>query len=72
MHFGQVRTKQEDGTVEKVDVEKTALEAIANDVLTLWDEFAEQVDQANMMFTRVIRKRGSFIIWNAGGTGQKH
>jgi hypothetical protein len=72
MHFGQVRTKQEDGTVEKVDVEKTALEAIANVVLTLWDEFAEQVDQANMMFTRVIRKRGSFIIWNADGTGQKH
>jgi hypothetical protein len=33
MHFGQVRTKQEDGTVEVVNVEKAALQTIAGDVL---------------------------------------
>ena len=51
MHFGQVRTKQEDGTVEVVDVEKATLEAIADDVLTLWDKFAEQVGQTPILWS---------------------
>lgn len=72
VHFGQVRTKQEDGTVEVVNLQKAALQTIAGDVLGLWDEFAEQVDRANMMFTGVIRKRGSFFIWDADGRLQKH
>ena len=72
MHFGKPRTKKEDGTVEVVSVEKADLEAIANDVLDLWDEFAEQAHQAQLMVNWVIRKRGSFIIWNADGTFQKH
>jgi hypothetical protein len=72
MHFGQVRTKQEDGTVTVVDVEKAALEAIADDVLAVWDQFAEQVGQADLMVKWAIRKRGSFIIWNTDGTLQSH
>jgi hypothetical protein len=72
VHFGQVRTKQEDGTVEVVNVEKADLQTIADDVLALWDEFADQVDRANMMVAWVIRKRGSFMIWDADGTFQKH
>ena len=35
MHFGQARTKREDGTVEVVNVEKADLQAIADDVLGL-------------------------------------
>ena len=32
MHFGQARTKREDGTVEVVNVEKADLQAIAGDL----------------------------------------
>ncbi len=46
MHFGQVRTKQHGGTQVSVPVEQADLEAIANDVLALWDQFAEDVDRA--------------------------
>ena len=37
MHFGQVRTKQ------RVAAEQADLEAIADDVLALWDQFAERL-----------------------------
>lgn len=37
MHFGQVRTKQ------RVAAEQANLEAIADDVLALWDQFAERL-----------------------------
>jgi hypothetical protein len=71
MHFGQVRTKQEDGTQVRVAVEQADLEAIANDVLTLWDQFAEEVKKANLMGGLQMPKRGSFKTWNVDGTSTR-
>jgi hypothetical protein len=70
LHFGQVRTKQEDGTQVRVGVELPDLEAIVNDVLALRDQFAEEVKNANLMGSLQMPKRGSFKIWNVDGTFQ--
>jgi hypothetical protein len=70
MHFGQVRTKQEDGTQVRVAVEQADLEAIADDVLALCDQFAEEVKKADLMGSLQMPKRGSFKIWNVDGTFQ--
>jgi hypothetical protein len=72
MHFSQVRTKQDDGTHVSVDVELPDLEAIADDVLTLWDEFSEQVATADLFYKWAIPKRGGFLCWNPDGTVQQH
>jgi hypothetical protein len=68
MHFTQFRTKGDDGTLARVAIEQTDLEAIANDVLALWDRFADEVANANLMGSLQMPKRGSFRIWNADGT----
>lgn len=70
MHFGLVRTMQDDGTKVSVAVEQADLEAIANDVLTLWDQFAEEVANAGLMGSLRVPKRGSFRLWNPDGTSQ--
>jgi hypothetical protein len=78
-HFTQLRTKQDNGTQVQdngtqvsVPVEETDLEAIANDVLALWDLFAEETAKADPMASLRVPKRGSFKLWNADGTLQKH
>lgn len=71
MHFGQTRTKAEDGTVEKVGVETADLERIADDVLTVWDAFVDAVDNADLMYKSVLAKRGTFRYWNSDGTSQR-
>jgi hypothetical protein len=72
MHFSEVRTKQENGTYISVRVELPDLEAIADDVLTLWDEFSDQVAAADLMVKWAIPKRGGFRLWNQEGTAQHH
>jgi hypothetical protein len=68
VHFGQVRTKAKDGTVETVPVERADLEAIADDVLTLWDKFVAEINKAGLMYKSTLRKRGNFPYWNVDGT----
>ena len=68
MHFGQVRTRAEDGTVETVAVERADLEAIVDDVLTVWDKFVEDIEKADLMYRASLRKRGNFPYWNVDGT----
>jgi hypothetical protein len=70
MHFSQLRTKQDDGTQVVVPAGQADLEAIANDVLALWDQFADEVEKANLMGGLQMPKRGSFKIWNVDGTSQ--
>jgi hypothetical protein len=70
MHFSKLRTKQDDGTQVSVPVGQADLEAIANDVLALWNRFADECDQANLMGSLQQPKRGSFTIWNFDGTLQ--
>ena len=72
MHFSQLRTKQDDGTQVSIAVEQADLEAIANDVLALWDRFADDVANAGLMDSLQMPKRGSFRTWNVDGTSQKH
>lgn len=57
MHFSQLRTKQDDGTQVRIGVEQADLEAIADDVLVLWDQFADDVAQANLMSSLQMPKR---------------
>lgn len=70
MHFSQLRTKQDNGTQVRVPVEQADLEAIANDVLALWDQFANEVASANLMGSLQQPKRGSFTTWNFDGSLQ--
>jgi hypothetical protein len=70
--FPQLRTKQDDGTQVSVGVEQVDLKAIADDVLGVWDRFAEEVAKADLMVKWRVRKRGSFVIWNADGSLQTH
>jgi hypothetical protein len=71
MHFGQLRTKQDDNTWVSVPVDESALEAIANDVLAVWDEFADAVASADLMGSLRVPKRGNFRLWDADGTSQR-
>jgi hypothetical protein len=70
MHFSQLRTKQNSGIQVPVPAGQVDLEAIANDVLALWDQFAEEVKKANLMGSLQMPKRGNFTIWNVDGTLQ--
>lgn len=70
MHFSQLRTKQDDGTQVLVPTEQADLETIANDVLALWEQFADEVGKANLMASLQMPKRGSFRIWNVDGSSQ--
>jgi hypothetical protein len=70
MHFSQLRTKQDNGTQVRVPVEQADLEAIANDVLALWDRFSNEVASANLMGSLQQPKRGSFTTWNFDGSLQ--
>jgi hypothetical protein len=71
MHFTQLRTKQDDGTQVSVAVEQADLEAIANDVLALWDQLAEDIVKADLMGSLRVPKRGSFRLWKTDGTSQR-
>lgn len=71
MHFGQKRTKAEDGTSERIGTEQADLKKIADDVLTVWDAFVDAVDNAGLMYKFTLAKRGTFPFWNSDGTSQR-
>lgn len=46
VHFGSHRVKHDDGTSMPVDVSLEALDRIADDVLTVWDQYATKLDNS--------------------------
>jgi hypothetical protein len=63
VHFAAERVQQEpDGTPVWVPVEQHDLEAVADDVLSVWDELANQVNH------RLMWRRGAPGYWHPDGT----